>query len=504
MQILKLKRARFINTFYLIFSLLTVSSLTADAFSRPYPYADGVPFEQRNDPAVFTPDPDAVAASQISGMDHRLFFRYALRFSGVKTADTEKYIEKYDSLAKEFDDYLAKSGSNTGNAADNYNTGGELLVFLHEKLLKRYSEMETRLDVLLDKGIFNCVSSGIIYYALALRSNLDVTGIRTSDHAFCAVVIPGKTVDVETTTKYGFDPGEKKEFTDSFGKTGFIYTPPANYRDRREISQQEFLALILQNRISELQHKANYYDTLPLAVDRYALLGTDEAYDDMMREFKNHAVELGNRKEYGKAVSFLSAAVSRYGDHPVISDAAGKLFYNQIVFFIEEGRTEKAEDFYRYFSAEPLISGRILEDSQKVINEKKLYYFVMEKNFTDSHKEILMYHANNLISIREKQEYLVFIYSREIQRLFSEDEWISALDLAAAAAEETENDSRILKLVETVEFNLGIVYHNQFVAHYNSGAFEKARTVLEEGLSIVPDNKTLLSDLSLLKKSNNK
>jgi len=500
MQILKLERARFINTFYLIFSLLTVSFLTAEAFPAAPPPSGGGLLVQVDAPSVFTPDPDAAAASKISGMDHRLFFRYALRFSGVKTADTEKYIEKYDSLSREFDDYLEKSVNIRGKAADDYSTGGDLLFFLHEKVLKRYSEMETRLDVLLDKGIFNCVSSGIIYYALALRSNLDVTGIRTSDHAFCAVVIPGKTVDVETTTKHGFDPGEKKEFTDSFGKTGFIYTPPANYRDRREISQQEFLALILQNRISELQHKANYYDTLPLAVDRYTLLGTSEAYDDMMKEFKNHAVELGNRKEYGKAVSFLSEAVSRYGSHPVISDAAGKLFYNQIVFFIEEGRTEKAEDFYRHYSSEPLISGRILEDSMRVINEKKLYYFVMEKNFTDSHKEILMYHANNLISIRERQEYLVFIYSREIQRLFSEDEWISALDLAAAAAEETENDSRILKLAGTVEFNLGIVYHNQFVAYYNSGAFEKARTVVEEGLSIVPDNKTLLSDLRLLEK----
>ncbi|MDX9800912.1 MAG: hypothetical protein RBT69_06220 [Spirochaetia bacterium] len=497
--------------FFLIFILFPVASVTAEPFPVQLSSACDELFEEKGDLALFTPDPDAVAASKTPVIEERLFFWYALVFSGVKKTETDKYLEKYDALARDFEDYLDKTGaeislahSENSSIDESYNKGNAILLFLHEKIFKKYYEMETRLDVLLDKGYFNCVSSGILYYALALRNNLDVKGIRTSDHAFCAVVIPGKTVDVETTTKYGFDPGEKKEFTDSFGKTGFIYTPPANYRDRKEISQQEFLALILQNRISGLQHKRNYMDTVPLAVDRYALLGTDKAFNEMMSEFKNHAVELGNRKEYGKAVRFLSDAYTVYGDHPVITDTAGKLFYNQIVYFLEDGQIEKAEYFRKCFSSEPLISGRILDDTARLINEKKLYLSVMKNNFTKSHEEILKYHADSLIGAKEKQEYLVYIYSREIQRLSAEEGWISALDFSASAAEETGNDPRIDKLAQTVEFNLGIIYHNKFVSLYNSGALEEALSVLEEGLAVIPYNKTLISDLDLLEKSNTK
>ncbi len=112
---------------------------------------------------------------------------------------------------------------------------------------------------LFDTGIFNCVSSGILYYAASEAFGINTEGVLTSDHAFCRVITLNGAVDVETTTVYGYNPGEKKEFADSFGKTGFIYTPPGNYKNREIIGKKDFIALILQNRIAKLQKKSKFY-----------------------------------------------------------------------------------------------------------------------------------------------------------------------------------------------------------------------------------------------------
>ena len=450
----------------------------------------------KSDTAVFIPDRAAAAASADSNIDDIEFMYYSFRFSGVSEEKAAAYLDKYENLAIEFSRYLKEE--NIENA-DSFRKGEALLSYLHDNLLVKYSEMETRIDVLFEKGIFNCVSSGIIYFALAMRSNLDVRGVRTDDHAFCALTIDGETVDVETTTKYGFDPGEKKEFSDSFGQTGFRYTPPSNYRDRRDIDSKQMLSLILQNRISEMQHKGNYTGTVSIAVDRHALLGTEESYRDLMTEFKNHAVLLSNRNEFGNAVSFLASAASAYDYNPVLTDTAGKLFYNQIVIMLDKNQTESAQEFYNYFQSEPVIGLLIKEEVYKILNDRKLYNFVMKKGFSDSNQEILNYREKGLITEKEKNEYIVFIYSREIQRLSSEEGWSAALDASKNAVLETDNDSRIIKLKETVENNIGVIFHNRFVSLYNKGEKEQAAAVLEEGLAVIPGNKTLLSDFEYLK-----
>ena len=72
-----------------------------------------------------------------------------------------------------------------------------------------------------------------------------------------SVLVNGQQIDVETTNPFGFNPGARKDFTDSFGKvTGFAYVPPGNYSDRRSIGEKELLSLILYNRVSEYVRRA--------------------------------------------------------------------------------------------------------------------------------------------------------------------------------------------------------------------------------------------------------
>ncbi|MFZ4617752.1 MAG: hypothetical protein ACOYM2_16345, partial [Rectinemataceae bacterium] len=104
----------------------------------------------------------------------------------------------------------------------------EALEWFHsKKLLGGYSEGASSLVDILDARRFNCVSSANLYLLAMRRLGIACEGVQTPDHAFCVVRIAGKAIDVETTNRYGFDPGTRREFTDSFGKaTGYSYVAP--------------------------------------------------------------------------------------------------------------------------------------------------------------------------------------------------------------------------------------------------------------------------------------
>ncbi|MDR3284651.1 MAG: hypothetical protein LBS97_05695 [Treponema sp.] len=151
--------------------------------------------------------------------------------------------------------------------------GEYVLTFIHTRYLKQYSWSQTRLDEILLYGRYNCVSSAVLYMLMAASIGLDVQGVATKDHAFATVRTDTGSIDVETTNRYGFDPGNRKEFHDDFGaSTGFAYVPARHYRDRIQLNRLELVSLILSNRIAELERGRNYAAAVPLAVDRAALL----------------------------------------------------------------------------------------------------------------------------------------------------------------------------------------------------------------------------------------
>jgi hypothetical protein len=151
--------------------------------------------------------------------------------------------------------------------------GEYVLTYIHTKFLTAYSLQQTRLDTLLANGRYNCVSSAVLYLILGTAAGLDIRGVMTKDHAFAAVKAGDEWIDVETTNPYGFDPGNRKDFHDQFGRvTGFSYVPARNYRDRVYISPIELVSLIFSNRISELERQNRFAEAVPLAVSRAGLL----------------------------------------------------------------------------------------------------------------------------------------------------------------------------------------------------------------------------------------
>ncbi len=370
----------------------------------------------------------------------------ALQFSGASddTAAADK--EKLAGLMKRFRDEVADITGQDQLAE-------KTLTFLHRALLTSYSERQTRIDTALETGVFNCVSSAVLYMIMAKSVGLSVGGIRTSDHAFCTVLVNGEPVDVETTNPYGYNPGTRKEFSDSFGKvTGFTYVPPSNYRDRRAIGEKELLSLILYNRVSEYTDGRYFRDAVAPAVSAYSLMGNDEFRGLMTTAFSNYITWMATRQDFTRAIQFLDVVKASFGGSVGLEQRRREIYHNWVVSRIQAGAFEDAE----MLLAQPATKSTLGDDDWTGLS-------------------------------------IAVIQSR------AEKETRTAGFLAAAQLI-TEGIKKLGAqplLLQTYEAYM----HNAFAQLYNARKLADARSVIEQGLAAYPDSRILGQDRDLLRRT---
>ena len=82
--------------------------------------------------------------------------------------------------------------------------GDRLLRGLHDTVLRRYVEQQSRVDAVITTGEFNCLSSAVVF-AIAADGLIDrPRGMLSLTHAFVRVDVDGVVKDVETTSRAGF------------------------------------------------------------------------------------------------------------------------------------------------------------------------------------------------------------------------------------------------------------------------------------------------------------
>src|SRR5271157_380907 len=261
----------------------------------------------------------------------------ALGFSGASDAAATAAKDRLSGLILKFRGEVA-------NLSDQSALAERALTFLHRNLFTSYSVLQTRVDTTLETGAYNCVSSAVLYLILARSVGLSVGGVRTADHAFTSVLVNGQQIDVETTNPFGYNPGAKKDFTDSFGKvTGYTYVPPGSYTDRRAIGEKELLSLILYNRVSEYMDGRSFKDALQPAVSAFTLMGTDETRQVMTTSFTNYIGWLGMRQEFPQAVQFTDAVKASFGGIVDIEQSRRDVYHNWIVSLLDSRQFSDAD-----------------------------------------------------------------------------------------------------------------------------------------------------------------
>ena len=163
------------------------------------------------EPLFLLEDVTDSSANEAAVLSADEIFKFSLMFSEC-TLDSEEgklCLEQFEQIKKKVatQEYMNLEPADRGRA---------VLKLLYQDFLTTYDFNQTKINVALQTGVYNCVSSALLYTAAAKAAGLEVRGQKTSEHAFCTVYIPGTKagqftkIDVETTNPYGFNPGSKE------------------------------------------------------------------------------------------------------------------------------------------------------------------------------------------------------------------------------------------------------------------------------------------------------
>jgi hypothetical protein len=399
-----------------------------------------------------------------------------------------------------------------------------ILNYIHKNILKNYYLYQTRLDTLISNGSFNCVSSAVFYLILCKSAGLNASGVMTKDHAFVMVHINGQNFDVETTNPYGFDPGNRKDFHDSSGKTtGFAYVPPQNYRDRQTISQIELVSLILNNRVSDYERANNFSASVPLAVDRAALLLGDsytkmaevstsdflftDPRKDLMDRLLNYGASLlrSNKEEDG--IRWAVFASSVYPDVNRWQEFLLTAVNNRISRYVKDKKIQDARNFLE--NQKTNIPEADYTQFDMLIVDAEFFNRINNFKTPDEGKELVsnieLARTSGKLPEKRASELLIYTIQKTAASLCAPPgkDWRAAIRylLDAISKYGLGANKELEKTLRIYMDNLAAEYHNRFAAEWNKKNYAEAERILNEGLAEFPADRQLLSDKQTIAKN---
>lgn len=409
-------------------------------------------FAQNSNSPIFSSvrfEADSRISPQISSspeMDARTFAYVGLLASGADDEKIRAHLETLENLSREFSKNLPSGFSNEEKA-------DAALAFIYEKILSRYQLVQTRVDVAMESGVYNCVSSDVIFIYFAKTLGIPVVAVETPNHAFCTIESDGKNVDVETTNPFGVNPGRKRVSDLPNGGKQYLSVPAKNYQNRRDVDDRRLLALIYNNRIATLQkQRGSSAATIGLAVDACALQANSaKAVQTVAECVCNYASDLSEAGKYDDALVLVLRAQEIFGANKNYSTVIESANYNILV--------DKVETLP-------------LEDALNELQAKR------EK-----------------VSAQNYSKLLGYAYARAAKNFGDRHEWKNAIQIAERGLSQVPNDLNLKRAAEIYKQNYAIEFHNRAAALYNAGNVEGAQKAIREGLSEIPESKVLKNDL---------
>lgn len=250
---------------------------------------------------------------------------YKAVFSLVKNGDS--YQTKFLNIINKI-----KTSSIFKNAKNNYQKGDTILQLLHKYLFKMYEGNDASLSSVFNRGIFNCVSSSVIFNMVSDYFGISTSGAVIPSHVFSIVHINGKAIDVEPTVKYGFDTGKRRHIHDEFKRlTGFIYVPPSS-PNRRQINRFQLVSYIF-SQVGNVEGMNNRHEeSLKFFVrslmiypkNESGLIGVKIAYYKIAQKHSSEG-------DYLKGIKVLQELLSLFSEDITIVKGINVFFNNSII-----------------------------------------------------------------------------------------------------------------------------------------------------------------------------
>lgn len=398
---------------------------------------DGQPFEGEN----------------LSGSDILLF---SILFEGEDLSG-----EEFEVFQEYYNDLLGKvRKGRTQNELEN----AELIMkVMYDSVLSNYSRRQTKLSVMFKTGNYNCVSSSLLFLALAKDCGLDARVQETSVHAFITVYTKdGQKFDVETTNPAGVNPGEKKMISqNSSGSKKYTIVPKTYYSNRVEISDRKAVTLPAKNICAELSDRNEFEKGIPLAASVYEFVTKEKAavrkdYDAMCANFAAYA---NQNRQYEAALKLLRAVMDHYGKSDLLVRNYNDIAYNAVAESCNINDFKNARNL--------LVSYN---------------YYLTDKTT----QEII-----DMIFESEKLE--------EIQELMHQNKFLEAAKLADEALSHQPQNQQFKRAKSNSLYNHGVSVHNQVVPLMNNKEYKEALQILENALKDNPENQMIREDIKKVK-----
>lgn len=431
-----------LNLFAIII-FLAMSSVVAKDIKVPQETAslrityDGKPFEEEN----------------LSGSDILLF---SILFEGEDLSG-----EEFEVFQEYYNDLLGKiRKGRTENELEN----AELIMkVMYDNVLSNYSRRQTKLSVMFKTGNYNCVSSSLLFLALAKDCGLDARIQETSVHAFITVYTKdGQKFDVETTNPAGVNPGEKKMISqNSSGSKKYTIVPKTYYSNRVEISDRKAVTLPAKNICAELSDKNEFEKGIPLAASVYEFVTKEKAavrkdYDAICANFAAYA---NQNRQYEAALKLLRAVMDYYGKSDLLVRNYNDIAYNAVAESCNINDFKNARNLlvsYNYYLAE-----KTTQEISDMIFESEML--------------------------------------EEIQDLMHQNKFLEAAKLADEALLRQSQNQQFKKAKSNSLYNHGVIVHNQVVPLLNNKEYKEALQILENALKDNPSNQMINDDIKKIK-----
>jgi len=232
------------------------------------------------------------------------------------------------------------------NTEDPYDVAKKLLIWLHDNTLKKYRYDATLVSDIIDNGEFNCLSASVLYAILANDLGLDVSGVIVKDHAFCMLKDPRGDKDIETTVRYGFDPGTR-EIEQLKEVTRYIYVPKKEYALRRNVTILQLIGALYSNLAGAVvskteQEKIDFEAELPKYKKGYFFDQEAKVFTtDIGACLNNLALKYMEKKEYDSAYKYLRQARKFDPENEDFKNLEKKYFSDKAMIEIKLGNYEK-------------------------------------------------------------------------------------------------------------------------------------------------------------------
>jgi len=215
-----------------------------------------------------------------------------------------------------------------------------VLEYLHGRVLTGgFRETSTSLVEAFEHGRFNCISSVILFRALAERFNLKVHGVEVPGHAYAVVESvgnggAGESFVVQTTCRDWFAaagdaPLQRTLLRQTIGATAADTAEKAQ-RERR-LSDVGLLAVVYYNRGVDHLEAGNH--EAAITANRAALAldsANDAARANLLAGLNNWSLELGRRGNYAQALRTLETGLKFAPDYGLFHENLVALYQQRL------------------------------------------------------------------------------------------------------------------------------------------------------------------------------